>query len=70
MAKAEAPHVSSGTLKLAFDRRSMVVGAVQGGLGVLLAARMGYIALVQNERYRTLSESNRVNLTLVPPRRG
>ena len=70
MARAAPPHVSSGTLQLAFDRRSMVIGAVQGGLGVLLAARMGYIALVQNERYRTLSESNRVNLTLIPPRRG
>ena len=70
MVRAPSPHVSSGTLQLAFDRRSMVIGAVQGGLGVLLAARMGYIALVQNERYKTLSESNRVNLTLIPPRRG
>jgi penicillin-binding protein 2 len=31
---------------------------------------MGYIAVAENERYNTLSESNRVNLVLIPPRRG
>ncbi len=35
-----------------------------------LAARMGYIAVAENERYRMEAESNRVNLTLIPPRRG
>lgn len=63
-------HVSHGTLANSFDRRSVVVGGVQGGIAVLLAARMGYIALFENERYQTLSESNRVNLSLIPPRRG
>jgi penicillin-binding protein 2 len=63
-------HISSGTLANSFERRSVVIGALQGGVGVLLAARMGYIALFQNERYQTLSESNRVNLALIPPRRG
>ena len=63
-------HISSGTLANSFDRRAVVIGSVQGGIGVLLAARMGYIALFQNERYKTLSESNRVNLSLIPPRRG
>jgi penicillin-binding protein 2 len=63
-------HISSGTLANSFERRSVVIGAMQGGIGVMLAARMGYIALFQNERYKTLSESNRVNLSLIPPRRG
>ncbi len=63
-------HVSSGTLKNSFDRRSLLIGGLQAGLGVLLAARLGWIALVQNEKYATLAESNRVNLTLIPPRRG
>lgn len=58
------------SLKQTFDRRSFVVGAVQGGFGVLLAARMGYLAVAQNERYKMESESNRVNLSLIPPRRG
>jgi penicillin-binding protein 2 len=31
---------------------------------------MGYISVVENSRYKLLSESNRVNFTLVPPRRG
>ena len=63
-------HISSGTLANSFDRRSVVLGALQGGVGVLLASRMAWIALYQNERYQTLSESNRVNLSLIPPRRG
>jgi len=63
-------HISSGTLANSFERRAVVVGAMQGGIGILLAARMGYIALFENERYKTLSESNRVNLALIPPRRG
>ncbi|MEW9856843.1 penicillin-binding protein 2 [Novosphingobium sp. M1R2S20] len=63
-------HVSMATLRNSFDRRSMVVGAVQGGIGVLLASRMGYLAIAQNEKYELESESNRVNLSLIPPRRG
>ncbi len=63
-------HFSSATLKNSFDRRSLVLGAVQGGIGTLLAVRLAYISLFQSEKYKTLSESNRVNLTLIPPRRG
>ncbi len=67
---AQSRLVSSGTLHNSFDRRSMVIGAIQGGIGVLLAARMGWIAVFQNKKYELEAESNRVNLTLVPPRRG
>jgi penicillin-binding protein 2 len=63
-------HVSSGTLHNSFDRRSMMIGSIQGGLGVLLAVRMGYIAVAENARFTMMSESNRVNLALIPPRRG
>ena len=63
-------HVSSGTLKNSFERRSVLIGGLQTAVGVLLAARMGWIALVDNEKYELASESNRVNLTLIPPRRG
>ena len=62
--------VSASALKQTFDRRTFVVGAAQGGVGLLLAARMGYIAVAENEKYRMEAESNRVNLTLIPPRRG
>ena len=53
-----------------FSRRAVTLGAIQGGVGMLLAGRMGWLAVFENERYRLLAESNRVNLTLVPPRRG
>ncbi|WP_421757458.1 penicillin-binding protein 2 [Croceibacterium ferulae] len=58
------------SLAQSFERRSFLVGGIQGGIGLLLAARMGYIAVAENERYRLEAESNRVNLTLIPPRRG
>lgn len=64
------PHTTSGTLRNSFDRRSVVIGSLQGGLGILLAARMGYLAVFENEKYKLEAESNRVNLSLIPPRRG
>jgi penicillin-binding protein 2 len=63
-------HVSSGTLRNSFERRTVLLGGLQATIGVLLAARMGWIALAQNEKYTTEAESNRVNLSLTPPRRG
>ncbi|RZV35355.1 MAG: penicillin-binding protein 2 [Sphingomonadaceae bacterium] len=62
--------VSTTLLQNRFNRRSFAIGSVGGGIGMLLAARMGYIAIAENEKYATESESNRVNLTLIPPRRG
>lgn len=62
--------LTSSALAQSFDRRSFVLGSIQGGIGLLLAARMGYIAVAENEKYEMEAESNRVNLTLIPPRRG
>ncbi len=67
--KYERP-VNSAQQRFTFTRRTMFVGAVQAGIGMLLAGRMAYIAIANNEKYRLLAESNRVNLTLIPPRRG
>jgi penicillin-binding protein 2 len=53
-----------------FSRRAFFVSGLQIGVGVLLAGRMTWLAVAENEHYQLLSESNRVNLTLVPPRRG
>ncbi|NCP12063.1 MAG: penicillin-binding protein 2 [Sphingomonadales bacterium] len=53
-----------------FSRRTMLVGGLQATIGALLAVRMGYISVAENERYQMLSESNRLNITPVPPRRG
>ncbi len=60
--------ISGAVQSLTFTRRATVIGGLQAGIGVLLAARMAYISVAENERYQLLSESNRVNLTLVPPR--
>ncbi len=62
--------VSPATLSHTFERRSFVIGAVQGGMGLLLAGRLTYLSVFENEKYKTQSESNRVNLSLIPPRRG
>lgn len=64
------PQITSAMRELTFSRRVAVIGGLQLGIGVLLAGRMAYISVAENERYKLLSESNRVNLTLVPPRRG
>ncbi len=64
------PIVSPATLVHSFERRSFVIGAVQGGMGLILASRMAYLSIFENEKYKTQSESNRVNLSLIPPRRG
>ena len=63
-------HVSSGTLKNAYDRRALLIVGLQAAVGVLLAGRVAWISLAQNEKYTLASESNRVNLTLISPRRG
>jgi len=62
--------INASILRSSFERRSVLIGTVQGGIGVLLAGRMAYLAIAENEKYRLESESNRVNLTLIPPRRG
>ena len=61
---------SATTLDTAFSRRSFVIGTAMGGVGALLAARLGWLSIAQNEKYQLESESNRVNLSLIPPRRG
>lgn len=65
-----AKTISGAMQEMTFTRRATVIGGLQIGVGVLLATRMAYISVAENERYKLLSESNRVNLTLVPPRRG
>jgi penicillin-binding protein 2 len=62
--------VSSAQQEFTFTRRTMFIGGVQGALGLLLAGRMAFISVAENEKYKLEAESNRVNLTLIPPRRG
>ena len=55
---------------LAFSRRMVLVGGAQAAIGGLLVGRLGWLAVAQNEKYELLSEKNRVQLIVVPPRRG
>ncbi|MGE4323197.1 MAG: penicillin-binding protein 2 [Sphingobium sp.] len=62
--------LTEASLSFSFTRRAMVLGGFQGAVSALLIGRMGWISIAENEKYRLLSDSNRVNLTLIPPRRG
>ena len=62
--------VSEAQAQFAFSRRSFVLGGAQLSIGALLATRMSYLSIFENERYVLQAESNRVNLSLIPPRRG
>ena len=53
-----------------FSRRAWLLGMGQGAIGIMLAGRMAWLSIAENEHYRSLSEQNRVNFTLMPPRRG
>jgi penicillin-binding protein 2 len=55
---------------LAFSRRMVLIGGAEAAVGAALIARLGYLAVAQNAHYKLLSESNRVQLIPVPPRRG
>lgn len=66
----KASRYTAAHQSLTFSRRMMLVGGAQAALGGALIARLGYLSIAQNEHYQLLSESNRVQLIIVPPRRG
>ena len=68
--KRPSPPFSAAAQAFSFSRRAWLLGTAQAGVGALLAARMGWLAIAENEHYASMSESNRVNTTLIPPRRG
>ena len=70
MPRKKLPPITEAFRGIVFTRRALVVAGAQAAVGVALAARMAYISVIDNDRYVLESESNRVNLTLVPPRRG
>ena len=53
-----------------FTRRALVVGGAMGLVGVTLASRLAYLSIFEGEQYALASEENRVQLRLIPPRRG
>ena len=65
-----ATRVTSVHQSLTFSRRMMLLGGAQAAVGTLLIGRLGWLAVAENQKYQLLSESNRVQLIPVPPRRG
>ena len=55
---------------MTFSRRMMLMRGAQLGIGGLLLGRLGWLSVAENEKYSLESESNRVQLIIVPPRRG
>ena len=62
--------ITAAHQSLAFSRRMLLVGGAQVAFGGLLIGRLGYLAVSQNEYYKLQAEDNRVQLIIVPPRRG
>ena len=62
--------ITGALQSISFSRRMLFVGGVQVAFGGVLLGRLGYLSIAQSEHYRLLSEDNRVQLIVVPPRRG
>src|SRR5205085_12320339 len=62
--------ITTAHQSITFSRRMMLLAGAQAAVGTLLIGRMGWLAIAQNAKYQLLSESNRVQLIPVPPRRG
>ncbi|HEX8442504.1 MAG TPA: penicillin-binding protein 2 [Allosphingosinicella sp.] len=70
MRRKAPPLLTESSQVYTFSRRAFVLSGLQAGVAALVAGRMAYISIAENERYKLLSEENRVQLVLVPPRRG
>ena len=62
--------VTEASQNYSFSRRAVVLGGAQAAVGLVLAGRMAWLSIAENAHYSLLAESNRVNLTMIPPRRG
>jgi penicillin-binding protein 2 len=68
--RPKIPLVTESSQTAMFSRRAVVIGAAQAGLAAILVGRQGYIAIAQNQRYADMAEENRIQMRLIPPRRG
>jgi penicillin-binding protein 2 len=60
----------SAKLQHIFTRRAFMVMLAQGAVFGGLAARLGWLQLVQGDDYRSQAESNRINNVMLVPTRG
>lgn len=57
-------------LQRVFSRRALLLGTTQLALFGLLAGRLYYLQVIESDRYALLADENRINMRLLPPRRG
>lgn len=57
-------------LQRVFTRRALLLGTAQLGLFGALMARLYYLQVMESDKYTLLAEENRINMRLLPPRRG
>jgi penicillin-binding protein 2 len=55
---------------ITFSRRMAITAGAQAAIGAVLLGRLSWLSVAQNQKYQLMSESNRVQLIPVPPRRG
>ncbi|MFN7115059.1 MAG: penicillin-binding protein 2 [Alphaproteobacteria bacterium] len=53
-----------------FSRRALLIGAGQAALFAVLAGRLGWLQVVEQEKFQMLSDRNRISLRLIPAGRG
>ena len=70
MRKRGRPAITENSQIFTFTRRALVLGGAQGLMATALGGRMAWLSIAENEHYKLLSESNRVQMRLIPPRRG
>src|SRR3546814_2948985 len=62
--------INQAQQNFSFSRRAMMLGGAQAAMGVVLAGRMAWLSIAESKHYQLLSESKRINNTVIPPRRG
>ncbi len=52
------------------NRRSFIIMGLQGSVLCLLGGRLAWLQVVQGQRYKRLSDKNRINIKMTSPSRG
>tara|TARA_R110002095_G_scaffold59499_2_gene50938 strand:+ start:2894 stop:4753 length:1860 start_codon:yes stop_codon:yes gene_type:complete len=53
-----------------FSRRALVLGGIQGVLGLSLIGRLAYLGSYKGSTYKSLSDDNRIKVQFLLPKRG
>ena len=62
--------LDSGDNGKVFTRRAVVIGGIQLSILAVLGGRLAWLQVAQGQRYKMLSDQNRINLKILAPSRG